>query len=54
VKILLIGFEVKLQTEDNSKTTNRDESFLEISNSKDASSGAKSLNLLCVIHNRAQ
>jgi hypothetical protein len=33
MKILLIGFEVKLHTEDISKPTNRDESLLENSNS---------------------
>jgi hypothetical protein len=53
-KILLIGFEVKLQTEDISKPTNCDESLLENSNSKGVSSGAKSLNLLCIIYNRCQ
>jgi hypothetical protein len=54
VKILLTGFEVKLQTEDISKPTNRVESFLENNNSKGVSSGAKSLNLLCIIHDRSQ
>jgi len=54
VKILLIGFEVKLQTEDISKPTNRDESLLKNSNSKVVSSGAKSLNLLFIIHNHSQ
>jgi hypothetical protein len=49
-----MGFEVKLQTEDISKPKNRDESLFENSNSKGVSSGAKSLNLLCIIHNRSQ
>ena len=54
MKILLIVFEVKLQREDISRPTNRDESLRENSNSKGVSSGATSLNLLCVIHNRSQ
>jgi hypothetical protein len=54
VKILLIGFEVKLQTEDISKPTNRDESLLENSNNEGVSSRATLLNLLCIIRNRCQ
>lgn len=54
VKILLIGFEVKLQREDISKPTNRNESLLENSNSKGVSGEAKSLNSLCIIHNCSQ
>jgi len=54
VKNLLIGFEAKLQTEDISKPTNRNESLLENSNSKGVIIGAKSLNLFCTIHNRSQ